>query len=198
MEQPLKNSYQTVVLPLDYNKSFLELDQREISEYYQWFLDVKSQRALALCEFLFVNGQKCPNEKDLHIVEMFLVNSVSVKDKPIEVYRSEAEKIPPNLKPFAKPDSYLLDDKTISICFDVGIYLGELMISLDNKISWKLETRDDFSDFGQPILAKKGCKFDVNPFRVTKNMAAKIYENRYVEGQIISAFNVWKKGFGIL
>ncbi|HEY6977515.1 MAG TPA: hypothetical protein VH396_14555, partial [Chitinophagaceae bacterium] len=98
-------------------------------------------------------------------------------------------------KPYAKPDDYLLDKRTISICYDVGIFLGELIISLDDKIKWKLETDDEFVDYGQPVLYKKNCKLKLNPFSVAKNMAAKIYKGTYTDGQIISVFSAWKKGF---
>jgi hypothetical protein len=192
-----QNKYEALILPVDYNKSFLNFNKEEIKSYYEWFLDVKAKRLTHLCSFLFTNSQDCLQEKNLKVIEIFLLNSISTQPKPKEQFNAELEKLPAHLKPYAKPDNYVLDKTTISICYDVGIYLGDLIIDLDNKIKWQLETDDEFSDYGQPVLVKKGSKLKINPFRVAKNVAAKIYEGRYNEGQIIGFFNAWKKGFKV-
>jgi hypothetical protein len=196
MEQ-LPNRYDVLTLPLEYNKSFLDLNKVEVKQYYQWFLNIKDSRLAHLCGFLFANAENCLSEERLNVVETLLQHSVSTISKSKEQFNSELDKVPAHLKPYAKPDDYLLDKKTISICYDVGIYLGELIIKLDNRIRWKLQTDDEYADYGQPILGKSNTKFDVNPFRVSKNVAAKIYEGRYADGQLIGFFNAWKKAFKV-
>ena len=56
---------------------------------------------------------------------------------------------------------------------------------------------DDFADYGQPVLAKRGCKFEVNPFQVVKNAAAKIHNQTYVDSQLINYFKAWKEYFKV-
>ncbi|CAN5452851.1 hypothetical protein BH10BAC2_BH10BAC2_33950 [soil metagenome] len=197
MAQPQKDKYEILILPIDYNKSFLDFDKEEVQKYYQWFLNIKSDRLTHLCNFLFAKSDDCLQEINLNVIEIFLLHSVSTVPKPKEQFDAELEKMPMHLKPYAKPDNYVLDKKTISICYDIGIFLGDLIIKLDPKIKWKLQNSDEYADYGQPILAKKNMKFDVNPFRVAKNVASKIYEGKYTEGQIISFFTAWKKGFKI-
>lgn len=196
MEQQ-KNKYEVLILPVNYHKEFLTFSQAETQKYYQWFLNIRNNRLTHLCSFLFSNNEDCLNEKNLNVIEMFLMNSVSIIPKPLEQFHTEQEKIPPHLKPFAKPDDYLFDKRTISVCYDIGIFLGELIIKLDNKINWELESDDKYVDYGQPVLKKGKIKFDVNPFSVAKNMAAKVYKGTYSEKQISTAFTVWKKAFKV-
>lgn len=196
MHQQL-NKYETLIIPVDYDKRFLDLSNEEIKSYYNWFLSIKEQRLNHLCHFLFNDQQDCLNEKNLKVVEMFLLNSVSTHPKPIDVYNEQLKKIPLRFKPFAKPDEYELDTQTISICYDIGIFMGELIINLDSKIFWKLEDDSNFRDYGQPVLAKKKSKFGINPFIVAKNAAGKIYDGTYKDEQLISFFNAWKKAFKV-
>lgn len=196
---PHQNSnYEMLVIPLDYNKSFLDLDGREIKNYYSWFLSIKGERVSYLCDFLFHKEKEdALNESNLNVIEIFMQNSVSVITKISSQYNSELSNIPDRLKPYAKPDNYLLDERTISICYDVAMFLGDLAIVLDQKIKWILETNDDYADYGQPVLVKKGSKLAINPFAVTKNMAAKIHEGNYQEGQLANFFSAWKKSFRV-
>ena len=195
--QHQKNEYEILVLPIEYNKSFFDLSGEEIASYYQWFLKIKGERLKKLCEFLFRTQGICLKESNLNVIEIFMLNSITVFAKPKDQINTEMGKVPSQFKPFVFPADYVLDKKTISVCYDIGIFLGELIISLDNKIKWELETNDEYSDFGQPVLTKRNSKLSINPFTVTKNMATKIYEGRYSDGQIISAFNAWKKGFKV-
>jgi hypothetical protein len=189
--------YEVITLPLDYSRSFLDLKLEEIKSYYQWFLNVKGTRLNALCDFLFEKSEECLSESSLNVIEMFLLNNVSAVQKTNEQLQNEIKKIPEHLKPYAKPDDYLLDTNTISICYDVGIFMGELLIAIDKNIKWRLEVDDEYKDYGQPVLSKQYCKLELNPFRVVKNLAATIYEGKYVEGKLISVFEAWKKGFGV-
>lgn len=193
MEQPQNSKYETLILPVDYDKSFLDFDKEEIQSYYQWFLKVKSDRLTRLCNFLFSNCEDCLRERNLNVVEIFLLNSVSAVTKPKGQFIEEMKKVPIHLKPYAEPDNYVLDKEAISICYDLGIFLGELIIELDSRIKWNLETDTKYADYGQPVLVKKGIKLKLNPFRVVKNIAATIYEGRYNESEIIRVFNTWKR-----
>src|SRR4051812_18850957 len=104
MEQAPQNEYEVLILPVDYNKSFLDFFEREIKEYYQWFLKIKNQRLVHLCKFLFKN-QECLSEKNLNVIEIFLQNSISILPKPEKQFAAEMEQVPLHLKPYVEPDS---------------------------------------------------------------------------------------------
>lgn len=145
----------------------------------------------------FKDQENCLTERNLNTLEIFLQNSVSVDPKPKQKLEAEIRDIPPHMRPYAPPADYLLSDKTISVCYDIGIYMGDLIISIDNKIKWELEKDIRIADYGQPVIGKKGNLLSLNPFRVTKNAAAKIYRGDFKEGQLIDFFNAWKKAFKV-
>lgn len=187
------SGYEPVIVPVDYNKSFLDFTGKEAHAYYNWFLSIKDQRLKQLCHFLFQDPSNCLKEDNLKTIEIFLTNSISTIPKPEKQIKKEEDDIPLHLKPFAIPNDYFLDEKTISICYDVGIYLGELMSNLDTKIKWELEIDDNSADYGQQVLSKRNIKLRLNPFRVTKNIAVTIHEGKYNESDLINVFNTWKK-----
>lgn len=124
-------------------------------------------------------------------------NSVSVDPKPLEKFNAEIKDIPVHMRPYAKSDNYLLSDRTISICYDIGIYLGDLIINIDNRIKWELEKDIQIADYGQPVIGKRGCLLKLNPFAVTKNVASSIFEGEFREEGFNGFFNAWKKGFKV-
>ncbi|MCB9252952.1 MAG: hypothetical protein H6605_10825 [Flavobacteriales bacterium] len=197
MEPLVNRNYEILTLPVDYKGSFLDLDIEEIKQYYEWFLNIKDERKNIICNFLFENPSGCLSEKNLKVIELFLVNSTNANPLSENEIALKKSKIASHLRPYVEFDKYLLDKKTVSICYDIGIYLGDLIISLDSKVKWKLETDIKDIDYGQPVLTKNGCKLTINPFIVAKNTASKIYKKTYHEGQIISFFNAWKKGFKV-
>jgi hypothetical protein len=197
MRQLPENSYDILSIPIEYDRSFLDLTKEETKKYFNWFLSIKQERLSHFCSFLFLKQEGCLQEMNLDTVEVFLLNSVSVRFKSEKQINVELGAVPRHLRPYAEPDNYMLDKRTISICYDIGIFLGELIIKVDDRIKWKLKEDTEYADYGQPVLSKRGSKFEVNPFRVVKNAAAKIYEKRYVDGDLIGFFNVWKKSFGI-
>lgn len=198
MHRQLNDKYEILIFPIDYNRNFLELTKEEIQEFYSWFLNIKEQRLIHLCYFLFADSRNCLDEKNLNVIEILLINSIATSPKPLAQFNAEMQSVPYNLRKFARPSEFILDKRTISICFDIGLFMGELIINLENQIFWKLETDDRFSDYGQPVLAKKEIKFELNPFVVVKNAAAKMCGRTYVEGQLISYFDAWKKAFKVV
>lgn len=193
---PQEDNYEVVTLPLDYNRSFLELGTTEIKSFQNWFLEIKGKRLQYICEFLF-ETRNCLDEENLSIIELFLANSISTEAKSKEQLKTEATRLPLLFKEVAKPDPYVLDKRTISVCFDLSIYLGELAISLDKQISWLQENNLESADYGQMVLYKQGCRIKINPFRVTKNLAVRIYEENFSEGDFQKTFRAWKKSYGI-
>jgi hypothetical protein len=92
-----------------------------------------------LCNYLFSDQISALKEENLKVVEIFILHSVSTVSKPELQIKKEASEISLHLKAIIKPEDYTFDDTTISICYDIGIFMGELIISIDKKIFWELE-----------------------------------------------------------
>ena len=72
----------------------------------------------------------------------------------------------------SKPSERVLTDETISLCFDVGTYLGETFIREHKGIAWALyeEPRTPITNY--PILS--GLKAPVSPFDTVYIFALKV------------------------
>ncbi|WPQ60145.1 hypothetical protein SIO70_17530 [Chitinophaga sancti] len=191
----MASNYETLTIPVDYKKSFQDLDVQEIKDYYNWFLHIKHDRLMKLGTYLFNRDYDFLSENNLKVVENFLFNSVGTVPMPKDEYDRAYGGMSDRLKKIANVPDFILDRRTISICYDIGIYMGELMIALDSSIMWGLDKNIRSADYGQPIIKKK--KFEINPFVVVKNAANKIHKKTYTEHQLISFFNAWKRGCGI-
>lgn len=177
------SNYPNIDFPIQNNQPFISLTKSEIESYYEWFMQIKNERLLNFSNFFFKEPENSLDDKNLKVIDTILIST------------SRIEPFSLNHKSRTHTHELVLDKKTLSLCFDIGIYLGELMIINDKKIIWKLEKDIKFAYYGQPVLIKKGIKSDINPFAVVKNMAAKIIKNIYTEYEIIDVYSYWKKIF---
>ena len=187
--------YQKIDLPVDYAKSFLELSKTEIKDYFDWFLKIKNERKELLCDYLFSDKEICLCESNLRTIESFLIEIFGT-DKQNKKLNSQRQAYN-DLESFIKIENGKLNNYAVSICYDIGIYTGELIIHLDKEIRWVIETNKKYADYGQPILMKKGCKLTLNPFRVAKNIAARIADKTNKEDVLQDTFSAWKRGFEV-
>ena len=186
-----QKSYQILQMPLDVMSNLFELSESEIKEFYKWFLSIKEDRLEYLCEFIFNSSSKYIDESKLDVIESVLKQFVLTRKQSVKEKRGIISKI------LFQERKFVLDDITMSICYDLGIYLGELIISLDSSIKWQQEIDQRFVDYGQPILFKKEIKLGLSPFRVVRIMAAKIYDGTYIDGGVSNVFSAWKRGYQV-
>lgn len=181
----LFQQYQPIVLPIDYGKGFFELSETEVDKYYKWFLENKESRLIQLYNLFFIDVVNPLSEENLKITEWMLRSAVSYIPKVVVKSQSSH---------YQDVD---LDAGTISICYDISIFWGELMISLDENISWFQEQDKKYADYGQAMLFKKGKKFVTNPFKSSDVIACKMFKGTYKEDGIKQMFNYWKKEFDV-
>ena len=192
MHQHPNKEYKIFTIPINYEDSWDEFSKESINEHFNWFLSIKDIRLNLFCDFVFMDCPQCLDQANIGYIEHLFCNLVSVSFKTKEQLKIEIDKIALHLRPYAKPTKYKFDERTISLCYDIAIFLGELIISLDSKIKWQMETDKRLADYGRPVLIKKGVKLRLNPFTVTRIIASKIYDKEYKSGEMESFFNYWK------
>lgn len=177
----LFQQYQPIVLPIDYGKGFFELSEIEVDNYYKWFLENKESRLIQLYNLFFIDVVNPLSEDNFNIIEWVLRSAVSCMPKAVSQSTiSHYQKV-------------VLDERTFSICYDIAIFLGELIVSINKDIHWEQEKNRKYVDYGQPILMKKKNMIITNPFKSTRIIALKIYNNTYKKEEIKQMFNYWKK-----
>jgi hypothetical protein len=181
----LFQQYQPIVLPIDYGKGFFELSAPEVDSYFKWFLENKESRLVQLYKLFFIDVVNPLSENNLKITEWVLRSAVSYMPKiVVKSKNTHYQKVE-------------LDARTFSICYDISIFWGELMISLDENICWVQEKDKRYADYGEPMLLKKRNKSFFIPFRSSTTIAHKMYDDTYKEDEVIQMFNYLKKKFDV-
>jgi hypothetical protein len=58
-----------------------------------------------------------------------------------------------------------------------------------------LGIEEKMADCNQPTVIRPSYSFAVNPFRVSKNLFARIYDNEFEKGQLAKVIDAWRKAF---
>lgn len=111
----MASNYETLIIAVDYNKSFQHLDVQEIKNYYNWFLHIKHERLMKLGTYLFNRDYDFLSEENLKVVERFLFNSVGTVPMPKDEYDRAYDGMSERLRKVANVPDFLLDSKTITL-----------------------------------------------------------------------------------
>jgi len=191
--------YSIIKFPIDIDQELHAYNAKEITDYGKWFMEIKEERLNYLCQKLFKNPDDCLKEENIAVLELFLQHNISAYKVSEEEMQKLWATIPEHFKPAVKLSEYGFDEHTLSICFDLGLFLGELLISLDKEhnIKWQQEKDKKFYFYGQVVLVTPLCKGDLDPYISAKNCASKILHKEYEEGEMQRMFSYWKEMFKI-
>ena len=83
-------------------------------------------------------------------------------------------------------------DETVSICFDIGIYFGDVFVNNLAGIKWIQKINStNYIDYAQPIIATKVSKVPINTRRVAENMARIIIDKEEKRKSFLELFEKW-------
>ena len=185
-----------IIDEFDITYDFHDLSNEKIQKFQNWFVENKPSRKQYLINEVF-NGNSSINESNLKILETFLINNVfsSKKDKLQIEYENSL--IPDKFKDIASADEYILTNYTKSVCFDLGLIVGEWIIELESEVKWRFENNFNMVFYGNAILYRKGCKAGWCPFHIMRNFASKVVEKKYEEGMLNRSIKSLMKSYNV-
>ena len=149
----------------------------ELRAYYDWFIGEIPARI----QELEANVQETKgyerwgadfSEESLDALGTWFVGQVSTR----KLTREEVEEVKKNISfPVELPiDDWRLDLKTLSLCVDIGMYMGEVFRTNHPSVHWdiKLKGSRNYIDFGAPVLIGFG-EVPMNPLRIVEVVAIK-------------------------
>jgi hypothetical protein len=92
-------------------------------------------------------------------------------------------------------DNWMFTDETFSLCFDVGMYLGEVFRRSLPGVKWSYHTKLKNSNVNKPIL--EGFFTELPPIDLVLVFAAKIYERTASSGELIRLYDWWVNNYYI-
>lgn len=172
--------YPLIKIPAFVNKDIYTFSKEEAKEYFKWFTSIKSERL----RILESKVQEMYPEWKLDFTRNSLINLYEWFGKKV-IYRNINEEEKEEIKKQISKTPLLVGvidipettftDETVSICFDIGVYMGDALIFnvLGTKWVQKINSTN-YIDYAQPIIATKVSKVPFNPRRVAESMARSI------------------------
>lgn len=174
--------YPLVKIPVFAIKDIYTFSKEEAKEYFKWFKSVKNERL----QILESEVQKMYPEWKADYTRNSLIKLYEWFESRIkyremnEEEKEEIEKQISNTPLFVGiieiPETTFTDE-TVSICFDIGVYWGELVIDNFHGTKWiQKNNSSNYIDYAQPLIAAKNSKVPINPRRILESMAGSILD----------------------
>ncbi|TAV82673.1 hypothetical protein [Rhizobium leguminosarum] len=174
-------------LPLE----FTALSKQALKQYYNWFLDVMPLRIKLLEEA--VRAEAHPgwvadlSPESLVDLGDWFSNQVAIRPRTPEELKAIQAKL---AFPMEVP-AYDLDNKTVLIAIDVGMYFGTTLMKNNNTLRWdqKIGSKK-FADYGQPVIVGFGAAI-LNPVRIATMLAYGIADRSKTGARLAEVYKVW-------
>ena len=172
--------------------NFREMSHKEAKEYFDWFVRQIPARMEMLQRATNTNNMLEFSPQILVLLGEFLNKNVQLRVLTDAEISQEQAKLPAWFQDFM-PDK-VLSDQTISLCVDIGIVLGEMLISAHHRLKWDFHhNRKNDVNYQQPILVGFRHKIELNPVRLVTIVAYKVADGESSENELLKLFNTWSK-----
>ena len=186
------------VLELPFNMPFSDLDKRQAALTFEWFQKSIPQRLEILFNAARSEQPEIADKLDYSPESLVLLGSwftkhVHTRDKTKEELEEEESKI---TNPVHRQiwqltvTKWIWTMETTSLCWDIGIYFGEVFRAKFESVKWTYFTKPKNSvDVNRPILTGFGSP--MNPFRLMMVFAAKIHDKKAGPEELMRLYKVW-------
>ena len=189
--------YPLLKIPAFANKDIYTFSKEEAKEYYKWFTNIKNERL----QILESEVQKKYPEWKLDYTRNSLINLYEWFESKVmyrKINANEKEEIEkqigktPLLVGLVEIPETTFTNETVSICFDIGIYFGDVFVNNQTGIKWIQKINStNYIDYAQPLIATKVSKVPINTRRVAENMARIILDNEEKRKSFLELFDKW-------
>lgn len=191
--------YPLITIPKELDKSFFEMNQIEAQKYLDWVLSIKEERLDILNKAIRESNNKewkfDFSSNSLTPLFDWFRSVIHLRNMTRNEIRIEEEKIKGLLRGYVDIGVKTFTDETISICFDVSMYFGEVLRK-EKGLNWAFVLKPKrYVEYAQPILIKEGINTKLNPRRIIENLARGILNDEFEEDELIKLYNIWKGYF---
>ena len=172
---------------------FREMSQRDLKEYSRWFHEVAPQRIAELAEAVKQSvGYEhwFPNytPDSLDGLSRWLATQVSTRSKTEDESRESVERLPhPEYE-----SNQQLTDRSISLAFDIGMFLSEVLLRNHPSLKWgQLFGSRKSIDYGQPVLLGFRGKVPFNPVRMLTTLEYGLTRGSKTGNELREIYDIW-------
>ncbi|GEM_PF-2261913 len=169
--------YSLIEVPDFANKDIYTFSKEEAKQYFKWFNDIKLNRLLTLeqsVRTVYSDWSLEYNRDSLVLLYDWFLNIISyreITETEVDSIKAQISKTPFFVGIIDIPKK-VFTDETVSVCFDIGSYLGDTLITQVTEAKWiqKLSSKK-YIDYAQPLIDLQNSKVAFNPRRVIENIA---------------------------
>lgn len=164
---------------------FDEMSKEELINYNSWFHGIMQERTEVLTNAVrTTSGYEDWNAS-------FSPDSLEYLGQWFEKQVSTRPKTQAEIQPIAPHETHELDDRTFSICMDVGMYFAQVILRNLTGTTWAHPLKNKkFADYGQPVVMGFGT-IPLNPIRVIVMTAYGIARGK--PANLKSLYDTWSK-----
>jgi hypothetical protein len=183
-------AYEPVALP--FTLDFASKTRSELAAYADWFVRGIERRVTVLETSVgstrgYEGWAANASPDSLDSLGSWLVGVLEARQRSAE----EIATVRAGLKFDVNIPKQELSPRSLSVCFDVGVYLGGVVLRNVPNVKWTQLTKDRRNvDYGQMVLRGPG-PVPFNPVRIVMVLADKIIEGRDESAELRRLFEYW-------
>jgi hypothetical protein len=186
--------YSLIRIPNHINKPHKSLNIEEAEEYYFWFNSIRKERLTYLLSKVLETSDLEYSRSRMDVFQYFFSKNIYTKDRDEVEVNSIIESLPPWMNSDSLNIHVEFIEPTISICLDLAIWLGQLLIDEIPGCHWAFEKDKKFAHYGRPVIMKLHHKGIVDPIVSMGVLMEQIYKNEAKDNRISELYVVWKNG----
>ena len=170
-----------------------ELSKRELREYDRWFHEVTPERVGELADFVrrspgFEHWRPDYSRGSLDSLGRWLATKVETRQRTQEELDEIASRLPH--REYVSQNA--LTDRTISLAYDVGMYLGEVLVRNNPTLGWdQIFGSKRFIDYGRPVIVGFRGKVPFNPVGMLLTYVGKLERGTDRGRGLRELYDVW-------
>jgi len=184
--------YATIQPP--FTLTFRDMPKKELKRYFEWFMEVRSQRLNELAEAVkgtsgYEVWQPDGTPASLDSLGRWFAEQANVRARTDE----ELKSIDDQLVFPTEVQGEELTTRTLSLAMDIGMYLSHVFLKNHQNLEWDQPLGNKkFIDYGQPVLIKfKPGPF--NPVRMAVTFAYGLVNKQKMAEDLRNIYEIWSK-----
>ena len=162
--------YERLISPLE-GVFFEEMNKKQVVQYFDWFMETKSERLRYLEEYVHNNGGRVQfdySPESLIDLWIWFKDKIVWEEQTQEEIEEELCRTPERFRHLVLENTKKLSDQTLMIAVDISVYFGECIIENNPTIHWSYLMKPKTLDgVNRPILV--GFKGNVCVFSIYIN-----------------------------
>lgn len=177
--------------------NFREMDGKQAREYFNWFISQIPIRVVQLKRYIqstqeYERWEADYTSESLNLLGKWFCDQIKTRQRSSEDIETIYANSPEWFRNIQIPD-FDLSKVTVSISFDVGVYLSQVIITNVQGLRWEIVTKPKKDvNFHQPVLTNGGYLV-FNPVGIVLTYAYGIVQGTKGPNRLRELYEIWAK-----